>query len=85
MTPFRWVSEVDDRFETNGGSNILTRIKTQNGWSDDELQQELNNRMVILEWMERKNLRSYKDVGRIVSEYHKNPESVLRKVRGDNV
>jgi len=83
MTPFRWVSEVDDRFETNGGSNILTRIKTQNGWSDDELQQELNNRMIILEWMERKNLRSYKDVGRIVSEYRKNPESVLRNVRGD--
>ena len=83
MTPFRWVSEIDDRFETNGGSNILTRIKTQNGWSDDELQQELNNRMVILEWMERKNLISYKDVGRIVSEYCKNPESVLRKVRGD--
>jgi flagellar protein FlaI len=85
MTPFRWVSEVDDRFETNGGSNILTRIKTQNGWSDDELQQELNNRMVVLEWMERKNLRSYKDVGRVVSEYRKNPESVLRTVRGDKI
>jgi len=85
MTPFRWVSEIDDRFETNGGSNILTRIKTQNGWSDDELQQELNNRMVILEWMGRKNLRSYEDVGRIVSEYRRDPESVLRNVRGDNV
>ena len=85
MTPYRWVSEIDDRYETNGGSNILSRTKMKNGWSDDEIQQELNNRVVILEWMERKNLRSYKDVGQVVSEYRKNPESILRKVRGDTI
>jgi len=85
MTPFHWVSEIDDRFETNIGSNVFNKIKTQNGWNDDELQKELNNRMVILEWMERKNLRSYREVGRIVSEYKKNPESVLKKIKGDKV
>jgi len=85
MTPFRWVSEIDDRFETNGGSSILSKIKIQNGWSDDKLHQELNNRMVVLEWMKRKNLRSYEDVGRIVSEYRKDPKSVLRRVREDNL
>ena len=85
MTPYRWVSEIDDRYETNGGSNILSRTKMKNGWSDDEIQQELNNRVVILEWMERKNLRSYKDVGQVVSEYRKNPESILSKVRGDTI
>jgi hypothetical protein len=31
--------------------------------------------------MKRKNLRSYEDVGRIVSEYRKDPESVLKKVK----
>lgn len=81
MTPFHWISEIDDRFEANSKSNILNEIKLQNGWSDDELHQELNNRMVILEWMKRKNLRSYEEVGKIVSEYHKDPESVLRKVK----
>lgn len=80
MTPFRWVSKIDDRFETNGGSNLLNRIRMQNGWSDDKLAQELNNRMKILEWMRRKNLRSYEEVGRIVSAYRKDPESVLREV-----
>jgi flagellar protein FlaI len=85
ITPFRWVSGIDDRFETNGGSSILNRIKLQNGWSDDELHQELNNRVVILEWMKRKNLRSYKEVGKIVSEYNKDPESVLRKVKEETL
>ena len=84
MTPYRWVSEVDDRFETNGGSSILNRIKIQNGWTDEILKQEINNRIEILEYMKRKNLRSYGEVGRIVSEYRKDPETVLRRVREDN-
>ena len=85
MTPYRWVSEIDDRFETNGGSNILTKIKNQNGWDDEKLQQEIKNRIEILRWMQGKNLRSYEDVGRIVSEYRKDPESVLKKVKEDKI
>ena len=85
MTPFRWLSEVDDRFEYSGGSRILNRIKMQNGWSDEKIQQELDDRMVVLEWMKRKNLRSYKDVGKIVTEYRKSPETVLKKVKEDRI
>ena len=85
MTPFKWISETDDRFEYSGGSRILGRIKLQNGWSDERQQQELDNRMVVLEWMKRKNLRSYKDVGKIVTEYRKNPEAVLKKVKEDRI
>ena len=83
MTPFRWVSELEDRFETNGGSSVTTRIKKQNGWNDDELNQDLNNRITLLNWMKRKNLRSYEEVGGIVSEYRKDPEAILRRVKED--
>ena len=38
---------------------------------------------MILKWMERKNLRSYEEVGRIVSEYRKDPEAVLEKISED--
>jgi flagellar protein FlaI len=84
MTPFRWVSEAEDIFESNGGSRILNRIKIQHGWTDEQLHEELNNRMVILDWMRRNNLRSYHQVGLIVSEYHKDPEAVLKKVQEDS-
>ncbi len=85
MTPFHWVSEIDDRFEGNGGSGLFNKIKLQAGWSDETLHQEIQNRIAILEWMVKKNLRSYEDVGRIVSEYSKDPEAVLMKVREDAV
>jgi len=85
MTPFSWVSERDDRFEYSGGSAMLDKVKQQRGWNDEQLNQELSNRTVILEWMKRRNLRSYEQVGKIVSEYRKNPESVLRKVKEDTL
>jgi flagellar protein FlaI len=84
MTPYRWVSEVEDYFETNGGSSVLNKIKRQNGWTDEKLNQELKNRMKILEWMKNSNLRSYEEVGRIVSEYRKKPEAVLKRAREEN-
>ena len=84
ITPFSWVSEVEDRFEYGGGSRILNRIRMQHGWDEEKLNQELSNRMVVLEWMKRKNLRSYKQVGKIISEYHKNPKAVLKKVKEDD-
>jgi len=35
--------------------------------------------------MKRKNLRSYKDVGKIVTGYRKDPETVLKKVKEDRI
>ena len=83
ITPFNWISEIDDRFENNGGSRILYKIKMQFGWTDARLKQELEYRKNVLLWMMEKNYRSYKDVGRIVADYTKNPQAVLKKVKED--
>ena len=79
MEPFSWVSKTDDRFESSGTSKILNNIRLQNDWTEAELKKELENRKTILEWMNKKNMRSYKDVGRIVSDYHKYPDVLLKK------
>ena len=84
MTPFSWISEIDDRFKREERSVILGKIKTKKGWNDERLSQELTNRIHVLEWMRRKNLRSYTDVGKIVSEYSKDPEAVLKRVKGES-
>jgi len=83
LTPFHWVSEIEDRFQNNGGSRILYRIKLENSWNDTKLYQELQNKMKVLDWMHKKNLRSYEDVGKIVSTYTKDPEEILKKVKED--
>lgn len=81
VTPFTWVSALDDRFNYNGGSVMLDKIKKEKGWTVEQLNQELQNRKTVLEWMRKKNMRSYREVGKIVAEYKKDPEAVLKKVR----
>lgn len=83
MAPYTWVSKMDDRFEGTGSSKILTRIKQQCDWTDEQLQQELNNRILILEWMRKKNIRGYKKFGRIVADYKKFPEKILDMAKRD--
>ena len=80
MEPFRWISKTDDRFESSGSSKILNNIKLQNDWSEIDLKNEFENRKKILKWMIEKNIRDYKEVGKIVSEYLKNPKNVLDRI-----
>jgi len=83
MAPYTWLSKTEDRFESAGSSKILNRIKQQNDWTDEQLIQELNNRILVLEWMRKKNFRSYKKFGSIIAEYKKFPEKILELVAKD--
>jgi len=83
MEPFKWISKTDDRFENNHSSKVLNNIKAQNNWNDKQLNRELDNRKTILEWMRKKNIRDYIKVGKIVSEYKKHPEVLLKKAEGE--
>ena len=83
MAPYTWLSKTDDRFESAGSSKILNRIKQQNDWTDEQLVQELNNRILVLEWMRRKKIRSYKKFGKIIEEYKKFPDKILELVARD--
>lgn len=84
MAPYTWVSKTDDRFEGTGSSKILNRIKQQNDWSDEQLQHELNNRVIVLEWMRKKKIKSYKKFGSIIAEYKKFPERILERIAREN-
>jgi flagellar protein FlaI len=81
MEPYRWISKTDDRFENTGTSKILNNIKIQNNWSDNELAQEIENRVLILRWMLEKNIRDYVGVGSIVNLYTKHPDELLEKAK----
>ncbi len=81
MAPFTWVSKTDDRFESSRDSKIYNKIKQQNDWTDEQLELEISNRMLVLEWMRKKKIRSYQEFGRVVADYRKYPEEVLKRVK----
>lgn len=80
MAPFTWISKTDDRFESSQNSKIYNRLKQQNDWTDEQLKMEISNRIKVLEWMMKKEIRSYQDFGKIIADYQKYPKEVLKKV-----
>ena len=85
FTPFTWIADTKDQFRYEGGSRIMARIMQQNGWTEDQLNQEINHRKTILQWMIKNNLKSYKDVSQIISDYHKKPDKILGQIQRDLV
>jgi len=81
MEPFKWVSKTDDRFESGAASKILNNIRLQNDWTEEQLRQEIKNRILILNWMNTKEIKDYRKVGKIVSEYSKNPEKIIQRAK----
>jgi archaeal flagellar protein FlaI len=77
---FKWDAEKDVYLKV-GRSPLLDRIAAQWGYSNEEIDQELETRKTILEYMVRKHIRSYEDVSKLVLDYFSNPEQIYRKAK----
>lgn len=74
---------IDDTFSFKNESAILDEIKQQYGFSQDEIEEELENRKKVLEWMHDNGYKHFTEVARIVSEYYKDPDSVMQAIEED--
>jgi flagellar protein FlaI len=77
---FRWDAEKDV-YQKVGRSPLLDRIASQWGYSEQDIDQELDKRKTILEYMVRKHIRSYEDVSKLVLDYFSEPEQIYRKAK----
>ncbi|ADN36571.1 type II secretion system protein E [Methanolacinia petrolearia DSM 11571] len=79
---FKWHPSTDE-IRYSGKSYILEEIMEEKGWDDDRMKEELKRRQEILEWMRIKNLRNYKDVGRVLMSYFRDPDAIIKFVRSE--
>ncbi|MGD0451665.1 MAG: type II/IV secretion system ATPase subunit [Candidatus Bathyarchaeia archaeon] len=77
---FKWDVEKDIYVRV-GRSPLLDRIATQWGYSPEEIDQELQMRQTILEYMVKKHIRSYEDVSKMVLDYFSDPQLIYRKAK----
>ena len=77
---FRWDAEKDV-YKKVGDSHLLKQIGKQMGFSKTDIEQELEKRKTILEYMTMKNIRSYEEVSKLVLEYFAEPEKVYRRAK----
>ncbi len=76
---FQWHAKAD-RFEVSNESSLLAEISEERGVDQHKLQNEIQRRRTVLEWMRENDVTHYTDVGRIVSNYYRHPRRLLEQI-----
>lgn len=77
---FKWDTQADT-FRYTGRSYILERIAEQSGKTLNQLQEEIRRRKMILEWMLKNNVRSFREVTEVLRDFYNNPEEIMKMIR----
>ena len=80
---FRWDS-VEDKFIYTGKSYVLEGIRARWEMTKEDIAREVRNRAEILEWMNKKDVRTYREVAKIFSRYTENPKDFMEKMRNSD-
>jgi flagellar protein FlaI len=79
---FRW-DPIEDKFIYSGKSYILERIRAEKDISREGMISEIKNRTMLLDWMNKNNIREFKKVATIIAQYSDNPADVMKKIRNE--
>lgn len=77
---FRWIPSTDEVIALNKSSRVLDQLKLYAGMEHGDFLKDQKQKVSILNWMKQKSMTDINAVGRLVSEYYMEPESVMAKV-----
>jgi len=77
---FRWDPRTDT-FSYSGRSHTVERLAERSGQPADRVLEEIRHRKTVLEYMAKKNVRRYQDVGALIREYYSDPNKVYERAR----
>jgi len=77
---FRWDPKTDS-FTYGGRSQTVERLAERSGVALDAVQEEIRHRKTVLEYMVKKNIRRYSEVGSVIRDYYADPSKVYEKAR----
>jgi len=77
---YRWNAR-SDTFEYSGHSHLLEEKMNRNGLTKKEVQDELNMRKAVLDWMVNQKIRQYSEVASVIRDYYADPKRIFRKAR----
>jgi archaeal flagellar protein FlaI len=82
---FSW-DPVKDEFQNWVGKSLkLRKLAKDHGEDINDVLTEINNRIRVLQWLRSKNIRNFVDLSTIFSQYHSDKESVLQRIKQENL
>ena len=77
---YKWDPRTDS-FSYSGRSHTIERLAERTGLPLDLVQEELRRRKTVLEYMVKKDIRRYSDVGATIRDYYADPIKMFEKAR----
>ncbi|PSQ45882.1 secretion system protein, partial [Halobacteriales archaeon SW_7_68_16] len=81
---YSW-EQATDTHRNEDRSGILDDIKTQNGWTDEELETELRRRRIVLSYLVDRGINTYAGVAATLQAYMRSPETVMALIANDDL
>ncbi len=78
---YRWTPEKDVMVMHTEPVRFYEELSRYTGMSLKEINDDLKEKHLILNWMIKKNIRSINDFGKIMTGYYLDPEDVLKKIK----
>ncbi|MCL4519596.1 MAG: type II/IV secretion system ATPase subunit [Thaumarchaeota archaeon] len=82
---FAWEPQRDKFFESMDKSVKLRKYAKDFGKSMKDVSEEIENRVLILQWLRTRNIRNYIEISTLFSQYHNDPEMVLNRIRLESI
>jgi flagellar protein FlaI len=80
---FSWTAR-DDSYRMRGEPFLFDQIANDFGISKDELYDELEQRTEVLKWLQEKDVTNFDKVSKLISEYYKDREQIMKMVHSEN-
>ncbi len=77
---FVW-NPADDTFNYSGHSYVYEKVRIARNWSPREMDREIKRRVDILNYMKQIGVKNHREVSKIIADYYKNPDMVMKNVR----
>ncbi len=77
---YRWNARKDKLEAFQESYRLVNELEMHTGMSVEEIEKNLKEKEKILEWMIKNHINTVDSVGKIVAEYYRDPENVLKIV-----
>jgi flagellar protein FlaI len=75
---YRWKPTTDTIERARSSIRLINEIRLHTGMTDDQMEEDLKEKEVILQWMLDNNVRTVNTVGKVVAEYYHDKNRILK-------
>jgi flagellar protein FlaI len=82
-TLYDWESQEDAFYKESSSTEVKDKLSKLTGLTEEEIEDDIDQKTEILEWLVRNDVSDLEDVGRIVAEYYSDKEKVMDKIEDE--